>query len=128
LTRYRTASLFRDRTVPTELHRRVPRHWRFSRAGTSPGGLISWRRFRSAGLHQKRPLAQALTMIHPNRRWKRRRKIAQGSALGFRIPRSLCALKGRRILPPLQGGPQPLQPYPGRCPGLITSAPLARPS
>jgi len=30
--------------------------------------------------------------------------LAQGNALGFGINRPFCALKGRRIPPPFQGG------------------------
>jgi len=53
--------------------------------------------------------------------------LAQGNALGSGTNQECGALKGRRTPPPFQGGQYSLAAlYPGRCPGLITFAPLAR--
>jgi hypothetical protein len=53
--------------------------------------------------------------------------LAQGNALGSGIHRLQCALKGRRIpFHPFRAEDEIGARYPGRCPGLVTSAPLAR--
>ena len=54
-----------------------------------------------------------------------RRVRAQGNALGMKSSKSRCALKGPGG-PPFQGGLSHLTVVQGRCPGLVTSAPLAR--
>ena len=49
-----------------------------------------------------------------------------GQRPGFRHRTAVCALKGRRVPHPFRADNR-AQPYsPGRCPGLASSAPLAR--
>jgi hypothetical protein len=70
----------------------------------------------AVGWHLKPSALKAPTLTSP------------GQRPGSGIHRFGCALKGRRgSRPPFQGGYRVSRArYPGRCPGLITSAPLAR--
>jgi hypothetical protein len=54
-----------------------------------------------------------------------RRVRAQGNALGMKSSKSRCALKGP-VGAALSGRTVHLAAIQGRCPGLVTSAPLAR--